>query len=589
MKTAQRRLAVLAAPIILGIFGCAGTGHRTATSAGGSPTAVPPEQMVAIARTFERQGHTDKAREIYASITAQHPTHAEAARRLQLIAARERQSQVRASTQSLLAQNEMANGRSAGSEFAQAAKPKVAPPVPEKHAVEPPALISDREVDAGPLAGGPEKESIAAASPPAAPAEAAPAVESMAENPFLVVESEQIAPPAAKPARVEETPTADGKIADAIAEATNEVAFVLVETAEPAAADTSASAELFERPTVVQTEVPQQNFDESDAFETPLEINPVRRVNDVSEGQSAAGYAPIVIVASKRAAGETSEAKPHPLKVQPDRATETLEEPSSTLEAQSDLQLISAIESTTSGIETLQGDASTPAVEALIEQLSSRQVAKRREAAVRLAEIGPAAQQAVPALQEVLHDSNLFVQAHAARALWDIAKRGDLALPVLADLLETGKPEVHALAAYVLGCMGEGAAESLPALGRVLESNDATARLHAAEAILKINPRDSNGADVLSEMLDSDDAEIRWLAAFSLAACDSTGAEDVVWQLVDALEDSDGRVQAAAALTLGSFGPTARGALDELATLSESEDSQVREAAVIAVSCIKAN
>jgi HEAT repeat protein len=188
-------------------------------------------------------------------------------------------------------------------------------------------------------------------------------------------------------------------------------------------------------------------------------------------------------------------------------------------------------------------------VDVLIRQLDHRRPAVRREAIVRLAELGPAAGPAIPRLMGCLRDSDLLVRAHAARAACRIGLPPESVVPVLAELLQREKQPVCCLSALILGDIGPNAREAVPALRTCLKAPSAVLRLHAAEAILKIAAGDEEAVLALLAALDDKQGDIRY---FAINALGSSGieSEQANCAVTGALTDSDTNVAAAAALNL---------------------------------------
>jgi HEAT repeat protein len=198
-------------------------------------------------------------------------------------------------------------------------------------------------------------------------------------------------------------------------------------------------------------------------------------------------------------------------------------------------------------------DAGTPEsgsqVDVLIQQLDHRRPAVRREAIIRLAELGPAAGPAIPRLTDCLRDTDLLVRAHAARAACRIGLAPEAVVPTLIELLHPSQPPACCLAALILGDLGPTARESVPALRSCLAAPAAVVRLHAAEAILKIAAGDDEALRVVLSGLIDQQGDVRY---FAVNALGSSGIENAraACAVARAMTDSDTNVAAAAALNL---------------------------------------
>jgi HEAT repeats len=192
-----------------------------------------------------------------------------------------------------------------------------------------------------------------------------------------------------------------------------------------------------------------------------------------------------------------------------------------------------------------------------IDGLSSRDAEVRRDAAGRLAWIGPQAKAAVPALLACLEDAEHVVRAHTAKALWDVAQRRE-AIPTLVELLDATHPQARPLAAFFLGHIGPGASAALPVLHRTLETSSGVERIHLAEAIARIDADDARAVAVLVEGLHNSDAELRFVSAYALGDVAPQHTDCVVPALAAAQRDADDAVRTAATLALQAFRTPAR-------------------------------
>ncbi len=247
--------------------------------------------------------------------------------------------------------------------------------------------------------------------------------------------------------------------------------------------------------------------------------------------------------------------------------------------------MLPSIEETRSALES--AESATPDLQQLAENLSSDDTSVRIDAALRLARDDAAA--ALPQLKDALSDSNLFVQAFASRAVWHIEQNPETVMPVLVDLLNTEKPQVQQLACYLLGNIGQEAVVGIPMLKGLLKSEDAFVRVHAAEAIMRITQHDSESTELLVESLRHEDSDVRWLAAYVLPACGTEFVDQIVTELADSLSDEDPEVCTISALALGELGNAATPAVEALVDARDRGNEQIKEAAIIALSCIESD
>lgn len=188
-------------------------------------------------------------------------------------------------------------------------------------------------------------------------------------------------------------------------------------------------------------------------------------------------------------------------------------------------------------------------VKDLTSHLTDSRSAIRREAIVRLAQLGPDASDALAGLKNCLEDTDPFVRAHAARAVYRISLATETAVPVLIELLQPDYPQLCCLVSLVLGEIGPGAHLAVPTLQTCLKASDSSVRLHAAEACLHIDPYDVPALRELLAAMDDDQTDVRYFAANALgaAALDNPQAE---FALRWALTDTNANVAITASLNL---------------------------------------
>jgi hypothetical protein len=125
------------------------------------------------------------------------------------------------------------------------------------------------------------------------------------------------------------------------------------------------------------------------------------------------------------------------------------------------------------------------------EQLKSKLLKERREAILKLGELGPMAASAAADLATVmLKDTSETVRTAAAESIGKIGVKAKAVIPQLIEALK--KDEffmVKAAAAESLGQMGAAAKEALPALKEALNSKEEKVPAAAKEAIMRIDPQ----------------------------------------------------------------------------------------------------
>jgi HEAT repeat protein len=109
-----------------------------------------------------------------------------------------------------------------------------------------------------------------------------------------------------------------------------------------------------------------------------------------------------------------------------------------------------------------------------------------------------------------------------------------------------------------------------------------------AEAMLRLDGNHVTATDTLVGMVSSKaNTEERMMAAFAMQSATVVQRERCISTLIKALDDSESDVRAAAALTLGAYGPSAKTALPELVRLVHDENEDTARAAGIALQCIE--
>jgi HEAT repeat protein len=107
-----------------------------------------------------------------------------------------------------------------------------------------------------------------------------------------------------------------------------------------------------------------------------------------------------------------------------------------------------------------------------------------------------------------------------------------------------------------------------------------------AEAMLRLDGNHVTATDSLVGLLSASDPEVRMLAAFAMQSATTVQRPRCISTLIRVLEDTDSEVRAAAALTLGGYGSSAKAALPVLVRLVHDENVDTARAAGVALQCI---
>jgi HEAT repeat protein len=160
-----------------------------------------------------------------------------------------------------------------------------------------------------------------------------------------------------------------------------------------------------------------------------------------------------------------------------------------------------------------RGPVSMPA---LVQELKSKEAARRQIVAERIGQIGPPAKAALPALLDALKDPDDFVRLRAADAVMRIEPHRD-ALETMRGALKHRDQLVRAMAAESLGLL---AGQSGPAVNELcnvlLTDPEPWVRGYAANALGRIRLEPRHALPALAKVLGDADASVRFWAAGSL-------------------------------------------------------------------------
>jgi HEAT repeat protein len=111
--------------------------------------------------------------------------------------------------------------------------------------------------------------------------------------------------------------------------------------------------------------------------------------------------------------------------------------------------------------------------------------------------------------------------------------------------------------------------------------------LHLSEALLKLDHANVNAVSRLTSLMRDKDVEVRWLSAHALGAVQGELQPYAVEALRGGLRDIDSQVRATSALALGGLGDASQVAVAELSFMLEHGETNVKDAAKIALDCIQ--
>ncbi len=215
------------------------------------------------------------------------------------------------------------------------------------------------------------------------------------------------------------------------------------------------------------------------------------------------------------------------------------------------------------------------AVAALTEALGSRQSQRRELAAEALGKIGKPAEPAIPSLIKLLKDPDGRVCNEAAKALGSFAPERKELIPHLRDTMKTyGSNYVATSAAESLGRFGP---EAVPVLLELLRDERSPGGYGTVWAFQAMGPR--GVADLVRAMNDPK-PDVR---AGVLGGLVKIG-QSAVPELAGLLDSDKVALRRGAAWALGILGRPAPTATAALVRAVKSEDAELREAAVFALS-----
>lgn len=217
----------------------------------------------------------------------------------------------------------------------------------------------------------------------------------------------------------------------------------------------------------------------------------------------------------------------------------------------------------------------------LIRDLADDDLARRRDAAFSLGQLGPRAEPAVGALTAALEDDDPQVWLDSVQALSRIGPPAHPAVAKLATELDSRDPQRRYRASFALGRIGPA---SLGELRQALADRSPLSRESAARAIGFMGPAGEPVLGDLVKLLADDNEAVRRQAADALGSIGPSAEPP----LQKALSDDTASARSAAAWALRVLGASQPETWRELYRAGQDHDPSVRAAAIVALSHSKA-
>ncbi len=238
----------------------------------------------------------------------------------------------------------------------------------------------------------------------------------------------------------------------------------------------------------------------------------------------------------------------------------------------------------------IQSDDATPQSEEFkqIAELIHNQNAKVRLQGLRQAvQNGNNSPELVSLIESLLDDEDQVVKAHAASSLNQWKQSPEKVVNALASVLASQNENARQFAAMYLGDMKDQKQQIIPVLETHLLSAQGMTALHLSEALLKLDHANVNAVSRLTALMRDNNVEVRWLSAHALGAVQGELQPYAVEALRGGLRDVDSQVRATSALALGGLGDASQVAVAELNFMLEHGETNVKDAAKIALDCIQ--
>ena len=219
-----------------------------------------------------------------------------------------------------------------------------------------------------------------------------------------------------------------------------------------------------------------------------------------------------------------------------------------------------------------------PEIRKLIEDLESRDLKRKRDAAYALAALREKSLPALPALiKTVRSERDIQVWNQAATAIARIGKPAEEAIPALLKQLESREDQRKYRAAFALGKIGPSAVDGLI---KSLQSRSSSTRAAAALALGWMEEKPLPAISELAWAISDSDADVRTNSADALVKIGDAAKADVLAALK---ESDDTEFPEVAIELLGRLGNPSPEAMERIQSALKSNHDESRAAAVSAL------
>jgi HEAT repeat protein len=228
------------------------------------------------------------------------------------------------------------------------------------------------------------------------------------------------------------------------------------------------------------------------------------------------------------------------------------------------------------------------ALASAIDDITSRNVDKRREAASELGRFDEVPDRVVPPLAAALADGDETVRRNAASSLWELGEAAAPAAEALRSALADPSPAVRVRAAGALEAVGVDPAELVPARRSVVAEGDWFDRALAVRDLIGSVDAAELAAPLVAAIRETPDQvrhadpDDRFSGVAVLAPLAATGSPGVAQPLMAALTEP-GMPRVALVAALAPFEPEPEGWVETLVRLSRDPDPELREAVASAL------